>query len=167
MSAPASNADPAAQDDDPAAASVSAELASAEAQTSHREQIETVIAALEQDDSAMVNHGSEAYLWKFRYGSVEVLVRLTGEGDGDTLTVWSPVLSLPARDEARLMRQLLELNWSDTFEACFSIFNQQAVVAINRTNAGLTPGEISRAITLVATVADDNDERLQAEFGTA
>jgi hypothetical protein len=29
------------------------------------------------------------------------------------------------------------------------------------------PGEISRIITLVATIADNNDELLQAEFGAS
>jgi hypothetical protein len=29
----------------------------------------------------------------------------------------------------------------------------------------LSPGEISRAITLVATIADESDEHLQQEFG--
>lgn len=131
------------------------------------ELIQTVIASLEQDDSAMVSQTQEGYLWKFKYGSVEVFVQLTGLTDEDTLTVWSSVLQLPAKDEGRLMRQLLEKNWSGTFEACFGIFNDQVVVLSTRTLAELSPGEISRLITVVATIADENDEALHSEFGAA
>lgn len=129
------------------------------------ETIETVISSLEQDDSAMVSHNDEGYLWKFKYGSVEVFVQLTGSTDEDTFTVWSSVLNLPAEKEAELMRRLLEMNWSDTFESRFGIVDDQVVVLSSRTVAELSPGEISRAITIVATIADDNDEALQEEFG--
>lgn len=136
-----------------------------EDKASFNDLIETVIASLEQNDSAMVNHTEKATLWKFQYGSVEVFVQLTGESDEDLLTVWSPVLPLPAKNEGELMKQLMEMNWSETFETCFSIFNNQVVVSSQRTVADLSAQEISRAITLVATIADDNDERLQEEFG--
>ncbi|PPS44217.1 YbjN domain-containing protein [Chroococcidiopsis sp. TS-821] len=127
--------------------------------------IQTVIASLEEDDTAMVSHTQEGHLWKFKYGSVEVFVQLTGLSDDDTLTVWSTVLQLPAKNEPQLMRKLMEMNWSGTFEACFGIFNDQVVVVATRTLAGVSPGEISRLITIVATIADDNDEALQSEFG--
>lgn len=135
--------------------------------TNHVEIIQTVIASLEQDESAMVSHTNEGYLWKFKYGSVEVFVQLTGLTDEDTLTAWAFVLQLPAKDEGQLMRRLLEMNWSGTFEACFGIFNDQVVVLSTRTVAELSPSEISRIITIVATIADENDEALLAEFGPA
>lgn len=129
--------------------------------------IQTVIASLEQDQSAMVSHTDAAYLWKFKYGSVEVFVQLTGLSDEDTMTVWAAVMKFPVKDEAQLMRKLLEMNWMGTFEACFAIFEEQVVVLSTRTLAELSPGEISRLITIVATIADENDEALQAEFGAA
>jgi hypothetical protein len=135
------------------------------AATSHTEVIETVISSLQEDQSAMVSRSSQGHLWKFKYGSVEVFVQLTGETDEDMLTVWSPVLKLPARNEAALMRKLLEMNWSSTFEAHFGIVNNQVIVSSQRTVAELSPGEVSRNITVVATVADDYDEALQGEFG--
>src|SRR5579883_534212 len=134
----------------------------------HIEVIENVIDTLEQDDSAMVSHPPEGgYLWKFKYGSVEVFVQLTGTTDEDTLTVWSAVLKLPAKDEPRLMRKLLEMNCSSTFEARFGIIGGQVVVISIRTLAELSPSEVSRLITIVATIAYNNDEVLQAEFGAA
>lgn len=130
------------------------------------EVIETVIDSLDQSDSAMVNETEGGHLWKFKYGSVEVFVQLTGETDEDTFTVWATVLPLPAQNEPQLMKKLLEMNWMSTFEACFGIFNNQIVVLSSRTVAELSPGEVSRLITVVASIADDNDESLQAEFGT-
>jgi Putative bacterial sensory transduction regulator len=132
------------------------------------ELIENVIDSLEQDDSAMVSHKPEGgSLWKFRYGSVEVFVQLSGKTDEDTITVWSAVLDLPAKNEPKLMRHLLELNCSSTFEARFGIIENRVVVISTRTLAELSPGEVSRIITIVATIADDNDEALKSEFGAA
>jgi hypothetical protein len=128
------------------------------------EVIETVISSLQQDQSAMVSHTDEGYLWKFKYGSVEVYVQLLGTTDEDTLTVWSPVLKLPVQNEAQLLRKLMTMNWSDTFESRFAIVDNQVVVSAQRTLAELSPAEVSRNITIVATIADDNDEPLQAEF---
>jgi len=134
--------------------------------------IETIISSLEQDDSAMVRHlDNDGHLWTFKYGSVDVFVQLTGISDDDMLTVWSPVLPLPVQDETRLMRKLLQMNWSDTFEASFCILGndsgEQVVISAARTVAEISPGEISRNITIVATIADDQDDALAAEFSAA
>lgn len=133
--------------------------------TSLHDMIETVISSLEQHDSAMVNHSDNGTLWKFQYGSVEVFVQLTGDKTDDLLTVWSPVLKLPAKDELGLMKKLMAMNWAETFETCFGICNDQVVVLSQRAVVDLSAEEVSRAITLVATIADDNDELLQAEYG--
>lgn len=130
------------------------------------EVIETVIASLDDGQTAMVNRSEEGYLWKFKYGTVEVFVQITGLSEDDTLMVWAAVLKLPAKDEPKLMRQLLEKNWSDTLEARFGIMNSEVVVVTNRSIADLSPSELSRAITIVATIADESDEPLIAEFGT-
>ncbi len=126
--------------------------------------IETVISSLDQHNKVLVNASEDGYIWKFQYGSVDVYIQLTGISEDDTFTVWSPVLQLPVQNETHLMRKLLELNWLSTFEAHFSMFNQQVVAVTSRSVADLSPGEISHLITLVATIADDHDEELQAEF---
>lgn len=131
----------------------------------HIEVIETVISSLESDQTAMVSHAGNQYLWKFKYGTVEVMVQLSGTEDEDTLTVWAPVLKLPAKNEAQMMRKLLEMNWSETFEARFAIMGNEVVVVSSRTLEELTPAETSRIMTIVATIADDLDEPLQQEYG--
>lgn len=133
----------------------------------HVEVIQTVISSLEQDNTAMVSKSDVGHLWKFKYGSVEVFVQLTGSTDEDTFTVWATVLKLPVNNQEQLMQKLLEMNWSDTFESRFGILDNQVVVVATRTLAELSPGEISRAITVVATIADNNDDALQSEFSAA
>jgi Putative bacterial sensory transduction regulator len=138
------------------------------ASINHVEVIENVIDSLEQDDSAMVSHSPDGtFLWKFTYGSVEVFVQLSGISDEDTITVWSTVLKLPVKDEPRLLRHLLESNCTSTLESRFGIIDNKVVVISTRTLAELSPGEVSRLITIVATIADNNDEALQSEFGAA
>ncbi len=131
--------------------------------------IETVINSLDQSDSAMVsqNENKVGSVWKFKYGSIETFVQLTGTTDDDTFTVWAIVLNLPVQNEAQLTRKLLEFNWLTTFESHFAILNNQVAVVSTRTVAELSPGEISRLITIVATIADDHDDALRSEFATA
>lgn len=131
------------------------------------EVIETVITSLEEEGTAMVSHSNAGYLWKFRYGSVEVFVQLTGLTDDDMFTVWSPVLPLPVKDELGLYRKLMQMNSTDTLEGRFATLNDQVVVLTTRTVSDLSAGETSRAITIVASLADDYDEPLVAEFGSA
>ncbi len=129
--------------------------------------IETVISSMEQDNSAMVSHSEEGHTWKFQYGSVEVFVQLSGETEDDMFTTWSPVHKLPVRDEADLMRKLLEMNCGSTFEACFGLLDQSIVVFATRTMKDINPSEISRLITIVASIADENDQDLLKNYPAA
>jgi hypothetical protein len=132
--------------------------------TSHQDVVETVISGMAQDNSALVQHNDEGTIWKFTYGSVTVLVQLTGEGDNDLFRVWADVLTLPVKDEKALLQEVMKLNWSETFEACFALKENSLITLHQRTVADLSPSEISRAITLVATIADDHDDRLKEKY---
>ncbi|MEL7067028.1 MAG: YbjN domain-containing protein [Cyanobacteria bacterium J06581_3] len=129
--------------------------------------IETVISSLEQDSSAMVNHSEEGHTWKFQYGSVEVYVQLSGETEEDMFTTWSPVHKLPVHSEPEMMRKLLEMNCGSTFEACFGLIDQSVVVFATRTLKDINPSEISRLMTIVASIADENDEELLKNYPAA
>lgn len=126
--------------------------------------ISTVISSL-KEDAAYENH-EQGDTWKFTYGTVEVFVHLSGETPDDTLSVWSPVMGYPVKDEPRLLKLLLEKNWIETLEARFCLWNDQIVLNHYRTLEGLTAAEISRAITIVASLADELDEPLIKEFGS-
>jgi hypothetical protein len=125
--------------------------------------IQTVIASMDADSSALENQTEDT--WKFRYGTVEVVVNITGIEPADTFTVFSVVLSSPFKDEAKMNRWLLEKNASDTFEARYAIQNDQVLVLSSRSIDDLSPAEISRIITIVAAIADENDEILKENFG--
>jgi Putative bacterial sensory transduction regulator len=126
--------------------------------------IQTVIGSLDPNHTAMVSGNANSHLWKFSYGSVEVFVQLSGETDEDILTVWADVLTLPVKNQPDLLEKLLQLNWDRTLEARFAISDNRVVAMSTRSVAELSPGEISRAITLVADVADTNDDELKAAF---
>ncbi len=124
--------------------------------------IQTVIASMDADNSALENQTIDT--WKFQYGTVEVVVNITGTEPNDTFTVFSTVLSAPFKDEAKLTRWLLEKNATDTFEARYALQNDQVLVLSSRSVEDLSPGEISRIITIVAAIADENDEFLKENF---
>ena len=133
-------------------------------EASHVDVIETVITSLDQGGSAMVSRDADGHLWKFTYGSVAVYVQLTGTDDEDTLTVWSPLLKLPVANQTALMQELLAMNCGETFEACYGISNQEVLVLASRILADINPGEISRLMTIVATIADEMDDVLQEKY---
>ena len=137
-------------------------------EASHIDVIETVIASLDQEGDAMVSRSDDdSYLWKFTYGSVIVYVQLTGTEDEDSLTVWSPLLKLPVVNQTALMQELLSMNCGETFEACFGISNQDVLILASRILADINPGEISRLMTIVATIADEQDDVLQSKYPAA
>ena len=115
----------------------------------------------------MVNHSEEGHTWKFQYGSVEVYVQLSGETEEDMFTTWSPVHKLPVQSEPEMMRKLLEMNCGSTFEACFGLIDQSVVVFATRTLKDINPSEISRLMTIVASIADENDEELLKNYPAA
>ncbi|MGQ9836474.1 MAG: YbjN domain-containing protein [Cyanobacteriota bacterium] len=127
--------------------------------------ISAVISTL-KEDAAYENH-EQGHTWKFTYGTVNVFVHLSGESAEDTLAVWSPVLTLPVAEPAKLMQKLLEKNWVDTLEARFCIWNNQVILNHYRSLEEITAREISRAITIVASLADEHSKPLQAEFPPA
>jgi Putative bacterial sensory transduction regulator len=126
--------------------------------------VEAIISTLGENPQRDTKIQRPQHVWKFKYGTVDVFVYLTGESAEDTLMVWSPVLTLPAKDEAELHKFLLEKNWLDTLEARFAVKGEQIVLTCSRTLQDLDPGEVSRAITIVATLADDYDEVLIEKF---
>ena len=65
------------------------------------------------------------------------------------------------------MRKLLEMNCCNTFEACFGLLDQSVVVFASRTLKDINPSEISRLMTIVASIADENDDELLKNYPSA
>lgn len=126
--------------------------------------IETVISTM-SEDAAQLEIEAPQKAWRFHYGTAQVFVYLTGQTADDALLVWSPVIDLPVKDETGLMRFLLEKNWwTDTMEASFCVREGKVLLTTSRTLTDLDPGEVSRAITVVASLADEYDEILVEKF---
>ena len=139
---------------------------SVEQTMSYEDAVVTVISVLKEEGADAYEHREgEGHFWTFKYGTVDVFVHLTGETSEDRLTVWSPVLDLPSRDDLALGRELLNKNWQETSEARFAIWDNRVVVNHILSLADTTPSDISRAITIVATLADDYDEPLIETYG--
>lgn len=138
-----------------------------EQSVSFHDAVVTVISVLKAEGAdAFEREEGEGHLWTFKYGTVDVFVHLTGETGEDSFTVWAPVLNLPSRDDLALGKELLDKNWQETSEARFAIWDSKVVVNYVRSLADTTPSDISRAITVVATLADDYDEPLIEKYGT-
>ncbi|MEN9218553.1 MAG: YbjN domain-containing protein [Gloeomargarita sp. DG_2_bins_126] len=132
--------------------------------TNPMDEVETVISSLAEPDSAQVSHLESGRVWRFRYGTAQVYVQMTGTTPEDIFTVWSSILKLPVQQPEALYRYLLELNWATTMEARFAVLEQEVVVVGTRSLLGLDPFEIARMITIVASLADLYDEELQTQF---
>ena len=134
---------------------------------SYEDAVVTVISVLKAEGSDAYEHREgEGHFWTFQYGTVDVFVHLTGETSEDRLTVWSPVLNLPSRDDLALAKDLLNKNWQETSEARFAIWDDRVVLNYVHSLADIGHNEISRAITMVATLADDYDEPLIETYGS-
>ncbi|MCS7226350.1 MAG: YbjN domain-containing protein [Gloeomargarita sp. SKYB31] len=140
------------------------ELEEADRTSRLTDDVETVISSLAEPDSAQVSHLDQGCIWRFRYGTAEVYVQMTGTTPDDMLTVWSSVLKLPVQQQTELFQHLLELNWATTMEARFAILNQEVVVVGTRSLQDLDPSETARLITVVASLADLYDQDLKARF---
>ncbi|MCS7030101.1 MAG: YbjN domain-containing protein [Gloeomargarita sp. SKYG116] len=140
------------------------ELEEADRASRLTDDVETVISSLAEPDSAQVSHLDQGCIWRFRYGTAEVYVQMTGTTPDDMLTVWSSVLKLPVQQQTELFQHLLELNWATTMEARFAILNQEVVVVGTRSLQDLDPSETARLITVVASLADLYDQDLKARF---
>jgi hypothetical protein len=77
------------------------------------------------------------------------------------------IMPVPAAKRLEFYRKLLELNHTVTADAAFSIDASANTVHLKamRTLAGLDYEEFEDMLHTVATVADDWDDRLIAEFG--
>ncbi len=80
------------------------------------------------------------------------------------LQVLSPIMYLPLTNLLPLYRHLLEVNLQLT-NAAFGLYNDTVYVFSERPLESLDAVEANNIINLVANYADDQDDRLVAEFG--
>lgn len=98
-------------------------------------------------------------------GNAKVEVKVCAEDD--LLAVSSPVLSVPHQNVLPFFRSLLGLNYEETRDSAFALdeASDKVELRIKRPLENLEYDEFERAVTTVAEVADEYNDRLAEEFG--
>jgi hypothetical protein len=109
-------------------------------------------------------HDPENDHFYVRYGSTVLEISVEPYGSEETMVV---IMSYCVQDvelDEELLAGLLELNHQ---MACghFSVVGNDIFFAHSLFGRNLDPRDLLRAITAVATVADDNDDRIVARYG--
>ena len=128
----------------------------------------------------MINH----YLARFTERAKMASVALDGAGhvqlqrgsaiigvnvleEQGVLMIFAAILDVPGTGREALYRRLLELSFVATSDAAFAIDGprNQVVVRALRRLSGLDYEEFEDLVVTVGQVADDWDDRLEADFG--
>ena len=86
--------------------------------------------------------------------------------DHGLILLLAKIMSAPADREAEFFKKLLELNYSATSNAAFALDKETGMVYLraSRPVSGLDYEEFEEMLHSVATVADEWDDKLIAEF---
>lgn len=106
----------------------------------------------------------DGYGWSFRRGSAAIEVYVSQQETNGYLQVLSPIIHLPTNNLLPLYRRMLELNLQLT-NAALGVHLDVVYVFSERPLEGLDAVEANNIITLVATYADELDDKLVNEFG--
>ena len=106
----------------------------------------------------------DGYGWAFRRGSAAIEVYVSQQETNGYLQVLSPIIHLPTSNLLPLYRRMLELNLQLT-NASLGVHLDVVYIFSERPLEGLDAVEANNIITLVATYADELDDKLVNEFG--
>ncbi len=106
----------------------------------------------------------EGFGWSFRRGSAVIEIYISQQDSTGYLQVLAPMLHLPATGLLPLYRRLLELNLQLT-NAALGVYLDVVYLFSERPLEGLDANEANTLINLVATYADELDDKLMEEFG--
>jgi hypothetical protein len=83
------------------------------------------------------------------------------------LVLLAPIMPVPARNQAELYRQLLELNMVGTEDAAFAIDREKGLIYVRamRGLADLQYEEFVELVRVVGRVADEWDDKLRQQYG--
>ena len=95
------------------------------------------------------------------------LVRINVVEEHGVLLMISPVMRVPERNAESFYRRLLELSFLATSDAAFAIDKKTDMVYLRilRRLEGLDYEEFEDLLHTIATVADEWDDKLKAQFG--
>lgn len=126
--------------------------------------VEQILLSLGIDPQQARMNTQEGFGWNFRRGSAVIEIYISQQDSTGYMQVLSPILHLPATGLLPLYRRLLELNLQLT-NAALGVYLDVVYVFSERPLEGMDSGEANTIINLVATYADELDDKLMQEFG--
>lgn len=126
--------------------------------------VQQILSAIGVDPESSRLNTAEGYGWSFRRGSAVIEIYINQQSDSGFLQVLSPIMHLPQSGLLPLYRRLLEMNLQLT-SASLGIYQDVIYVFNERPLDGMDSVEANNIISLVASYADEMDDRLVTEFG--
>lgn len=126
--------------------------------------VDDILRAIKVEPAQARLNTEQGYGWTFRRGSAVIEIYISEQDSRGYLQVLSPIVHLPSTNLIALYRRLLELNLQLT-NASLGVFYDVIYVFNERPLDGLDANETNDIISLVATYADDLDNKLVSEFG--
>ena len=95
------------------------------------------------------------------------VVRINVVEEHGVLLLIAPIMPVPERNQAAFYRRLLELSFLATSDAAFAIDKKTEMVYLRilRRLEGLDYDEFEDLLHTIASVADEWDDKLKAQFG--
>jgi hypothetical protein len=131
----------------------------------HRQRINELIQRFGKDRDLELDPLNEQGYTQIARGSATVRINVIDEHG--VLLLISPVMRVPERNTEAFYRRLLELSFLATSDAAFAIDKKtdMAYLRILRRLEGLDYDEFEDLLQTIASVADEWDDKLRAQFG--
>ncbi len=126
--------------------------------------IEQILAAVGVDPVKARMRTETGFGWSFQRNSAVIEIFVSQQDGIGYLQVLSPIMHLPINALLPLYRRLLELNLQLT-NAALGVYLDVVYVFSERPLEGMDGNEANTIINMVASYADDLDDKLVAEFG--
>jgi hypothetical protein len=126
--------------------------------------IEQILASVGVDPAKARMRTETGFGWSFQRNSAVIEIFVSQQDGVGYFQVLSPIMHLPINALLPLYRRLLELNLQLT-NAALGVYLDVVYVFSERPLEGMDGSEANTIINMVASYADDLDDKLVAEFG--
>ena len=130
----------------------------------HAGTVEQILTSIGVDLNQARMKTDNGFGWSFQRGSAVIEIFVSQQNGVGYLQVLSPIMHLPINGLLPLYRRLLELNLQMS-NACLGLHLDVVYVFSERPLEGMDGNEANSIINLVASYADDFDDKLVSEFG--
>ncbi|MBL8165907.1 MAG: YbjN domain-containing protein [Anaerolineae bacterium] len=130
----------------------------------HAGVVEQILSQLNIDPVQARMKMETGFGWTFQRGSATIEVYVSQQNGIGYFQALAPIMHLPINALLPLYRRLLELNMQLT-NAAIGVYTDVVYVFNERPLEGMDSNEANTIINLVASYADDLDDKLVSEFG--